>query len=65
MSELNFENKLLELEKIIELLENGECSLDESIKLFEKGISITGECRKTLETAEKRITELTNEKGEN
>ena len=64
MSEMNFENKLLELEKIIELLEKGECSLDQSIELFEKGIKITGECRKTLETAEKRIIELTNEKGE-
>lgn len=55
---MNFEKKLLELEKIIERLEDGECTLEESIELFEKGIKITGECKTTLENAQKKIIEL-------
>ena len=55
---MNFEKKLSELEKIIERLEDGECTLEESIELFEKGIKITGECKTTLESAQKKIIEL-------
>ena len=55
---MNFEKKLSELEKIIERLEDGECTLEESIELFEKGIKITGECKTTLENAQKKIIEL-------
>lgn len=64
MSEMNFEKKLGELEKIINRLEDGECSLEESIELFEKGIKITGECRTSLENAQKRIVELAEIEGE-
>ena len=55
---MNIEKKLSELEKIIERLEDGECTLEESIELFEKGIKITGECKTTLENAQKKIIEL-------
>lgn len=62
---INFEKNLSELEKIIERLENGECSLEESIELFEKGIKITNDCRSSLENAQKRIVELTQLEEEN
>ena len=62
---INFEKNLSELEKIIERLENGECSLEESIELFEKGIKITKDCRSSLENAQKRIVELTQLEEEN
>ena len=47
----DFEKSISELEKIVSLLESGDITLDESIKLFERGTELAGECRKTLETA--------------
>ena len=61
----DFEKSLDELEKIVEELQNGEISLDESIKLFERGMELTNLCRKTLETARQKITSLTEEEEEN
>lgn len=61
---LDFEKSLSELEKIVNSLESSEISLDESIKLFEKGVELSNKCRITLETAEKKITKLTDAKGE-
>lgn len=61
----DFEKSLDELEKIVEELQNGEISLDESIKLFERGMELTNLCRKTLESARQKITALTKEEQEN
>ena len=61
----DFEKSLDELEKIVEELQNGDISLDESIKLFEKGMELTNDCRKTLETARQKITSLTEEEQKN
>ncbi len=62
--ENNFENKLIELEKIVTKLENSEISLDEAIALFEDGIKLSDDCRKILETAERKIKTLTECEGE-
>jgi len=56
----DFEKSLDELEKIVLALEKNDVSLDEAIKLFEKGIELSDKCRKTLEKAETKITALTN-----
>lgn len=62
---LSFEDNLKNLEKIIEQLEKGECSLEESINLFESGVKYTNECRKALENAQQKIITLTElEEGE-
>lgn len=61
----NFEKSLTELENIIKKLESEEVSLDESIALFEKGVVLSNECRKTLEKAENKIITLTDAEGEN
>ncbi len=61
----DFEKSLKELEQIVEELQNGDISLDESIKLFERGIKLSNDCRKTLETARQKITSLTEEESEN
>lgn len=53
-----FESSLAELEKIVEQLENGELSLEESLKLFEAGVKLTRECRERLSEAERRIEVL-------
>lgn len=60
----DFEKSLSELEKIVSKLESGECSLEESMKLFERGMELSGECRKTLETARQKITVLTQKDAE-
>ena len=47
-----FEDSIKELEKIVKSLEDGEPNLDESLKNFEKGISLIKVCQKELESAE-------------
>ncbi len=60
----DFEKAIEELEKIVSQLEGGEVSLDESIKLFERGMELTGICRKTLDTARQKIVTLTEAEEE-
>lgn len=62
MKELNFEENMEELEKIVQELERGDLNLDDSIKKFEEGMKISKQCNKFLEEAEKRITVLIENK---
>lgn len=62
--ENSFEKSLNQLEDIINKLENDGVSLDESIALFEKGVKLSNECRKTLEMAEQKIISLTEAESE-
>lgn len=63
MKQLNFEESMESLEKIVQELEKGDLNLDDSVKKFEEGMKISKECNKFLEQAEKRITVLINENG--
>lgn len=58
-----FEKSLDELEKIVEQLEKGEMSLDESLKQFEKGINLARLCQKTLNEAEQKIEILSRDEN--
>ncbi len=58
--EENFEELMNELEDITNKLENEKLPLEDSVKLFEKGIEISKKCNEKLENAEKRITILLN-----
>ena len=60
---LTFEASLDELEKTIEQLEDGDLTLDSSLELFEKGITLIRTCDTHLKKAQGKITELL--KGEN
>ncbi len=61
----SFEKDLEQLEQIVEALEEGQLSLDDSLKKFEEGIRLTKRCEKALAQAEKKIEILTkNEQGE-
>lgn len=51
----SFETSLVELEKIVTRLENGDLPLEVSLELFEKGIKLSRECRDRLTNAERRI----------
>jgi len=55
---LSFEEALGKLEKMVDQLESGELSLEESIKSFEEGIELSKLCRKKLEKAEDRVRKL-------
>ena len=60
-----FEQSITELEKIVERLENGDVTLDESLELFEKGIKLSKSCHKMLDSAEKKVSVLmANDDGE-
>ena len=54
----NFEENIKNLENIIAKLESGECSLEESIELFEEGMKSASECKEALNNAEKKIIQL-------
>lgn len=63
MSDLTFEQAMLELEETTKLLENGDVSLNESLTLFEKGIRLTRFCSETLEQAQQKIAVLTEDEA--
>ena len=61
----SFEKSLNELEEIVEKLERGEMSLDDSIEIFQKGVTLSKDLSKMLDEIEKKITILVeNENGE-
>lgn len=60
----DFEASMKELENIVEKLEIGECTLEESIVLYEKGVKLSAECAKRLETARKKIITLSQAEEE-
>jgi exodeoxyribonuclease VII small subunit len=59
----NFEEKLTSLEAVVERLERGDLSLDESVKLFEEGVKLSNACKQELEQAEGRIQLLVEGPG--
>ena len=54
----SFEDQLAELEKVVEQLERGDLSLDESVGLFERGMHLSNACKAQLASAESRIQVL-------
>ena len=53
---MTFEEKLTKLTEIVEKLEAGnELPLEDSLKLFEEGVSLVSTCREMLEKAEQRV----------
>ena len=55
IDDLTYEDAFDRLQKITELLENGEVSLDDSIKYYEQGILLKNFCEKKLKDAEMKI----------
>ena len=55
MAKKRFEEALQELETIVQRLEDGNLSLDESLALFEEGIKLSRLCAQRLDEAEKKI----------
>lgn len=55
----NFEACIKRLDEIVNQMESGETTLDESLKLFEEGAKLAATCDKLLTNAEMKITKLT------
>ena len=53
-----FEDRLTALETVVERLERGELSLDDSVRLFEEGVQLSNACKAELEKAEGRVQVL-------
>jgi exodeoxyribonuclease VII small subunit len=56
--EVKFETALNRLEEIVGKLEDGEMSLEDSLKLFEEGVKLSRVCDQKLQAAERRIEVL-------
>ena len=59
--DLSLEGSLAELERIVRALEEGDLTLEESLKAFERGVSLVRRCNSLLDGAEQRIEILTGE----
>lgn len=59
-----FEDSLSKLEHLVEQMEDGDFSLEESLKAFEEGIKLTRECQQALKKAEQKVQMLIQKNGE-
>ena len=58
--ELTFEQAMAELDELVSRMEDGELSLDDSLKAFERGVMLTRKCQEALSQAELRVKTLTD-----
>lgn len=59
-----FEQSLAQLESLVEKMEAGELTLEESLQTFEEGIRLTRECQQALAQAEQTVKLLVERNGE-
>ncbi len=60
----DFETALSELESLVEQMEQGDLSLDESLKQFERGVQLTRACQAALKEAEQKVQVLLEKDGQ-
>ena len=58
----DFESTLTELESLVDEMEHGDISLEDSLKKFERGIELTRTCQKALQDAEQKVRMLVEKK---
>ncbi len=61
---IDFEKSLDELEDLVERMEQGDSSLEDSLKDFERGIELTRNCQTALTEAEQKVQILLKKNGE-
>ncbi len=59
----DFERSLAELEAIVDKLEDGDLSLDDSLRHFERGVQLTRSCQTALKQAEQKVEMLLKRSG--
>lgn len=60
---VQFEASLARLQGIVEKMEHGNLSLEDSLAAFEEGIGLTRQCQKALQDAEQKVQILTRQNG--
>ncbi len=55
---MDFEKAMQDLETLVEKMESGDLSLDESLHLFEQGVKLTRQCQQSLKEAEQKVSIL-------
>ena len=63
VDQMSFEQAMAELEQLVEKMEDGELTLDESLKAFERGVVLTRLCQNELKNAELKVQQLNNDGG--
>ena len=63
MAEPTFEEKLAQLENIVNQLEQGDVPLEKALDQFKAGVKLSQDLEKTLKTAEKTVTEMVSDDG--
>jgi exodeoxyribonuclease VII small subunit len=58
-----FEDSLAELEQLVNRLEQGDITLEESLKSFERGVQLTRTCQTALQDAEQKVQILLEKNG--
>jgi exodeoxyribonuclease VII small subunit len=61
---VDFEQSLSALEALVNRMEKGDLTLEESLQTFETGIQLTRECQSRLAEAEQQVQKLVEEQGE-
>jgi len=61
---LDYEAAVKELEELVERLEQGDISLEESLKLYERGVLLTRDCQESLQAAEQKVQMLLQQSGQ-
>ncbi len=61
---LDYEAAVTELESLVTRLEQGDISLEESLKLYESGVLLTRECQDALNAAEQKVQVLLQQSGQ-
>ena len=59
----SFESAMEQLETLVSRMENGDLSLEESLKAFEQGVTLTRFCQDQLQKAELKVQELNSTGG--
>lgn len=58
----NFEESLKKLETIVAQLEEGDLALEDSLKLFEEGVTLSAACKKELDAADGKVQMLVKQR---
>ena len=62
---INFEKTFTELEDLVKKMEEGDLSLEESLKYFERGMLLTKNCQQALNKAEQKVRILLEKNNKN
>ena len=58
MSKKSFEDNMQRLEQIVQIIEQGDVPLEESLKLFQEGTKLVQKCQEMLDKAQLQVTEI-------